>query len=445
GASMKILKSYLKERFIIALIIISAVLSILAIKTVYNKRDDMAYYNYMERYNDMYTSLQSQAELGMVKKNSMDYKAKLWHAQSMKKMAEYYKESGRKNWQKINDLEFMQILYLVEFGEDVDVDNSFYNKNKKDIEKYYNLEDEDIDFSKLRAYYLKNPAQKDETFLERIPTWKLSLKYYLNSKKNNRDVLSVQNPSAYNYLFENYSESIYKNILIVFMILVGAFLVNNSKKTKSYDLLGEVSSKKEIFYHYIKYAFLISMIIIFLTDLISFLYMGFKEGFFGFSSNMLIYKKGLYTPKTYDNIYEVATYLGLSKLMATDVLYATNNSFVFNTFNDLSMIKMPLFLALSFLVETLKIFVFSTMGVVFALLLKNKGYVISMLAVIFGIISNFLMSFQKSFNFFSYPTGWNVVLGYTHVSFLSCFIILIIFSLLFTLLGRRLFNRREVL
>ncbi|MDO4594767.1 MAG: hypothetical protein Q4B52_05245 [Tissierellia bacterium] len=434
------LKSILKNKFSILLLIASVLISVSNISlTEYDKNYSKA--QFLEN-KTTYLNYKNSEKLFFQKatgKFSKDYvMAYEQFLSGLEKNGQLYYESASKNWRENLDYEILSNLYFTEL---VNASNkSYYELNKDKLTKYLRLNELDYNFDNFVKYVKKAGKEKEDS--NRTKLLHIVISYYVDEMEENHSLLTVNRPSPFNYLNKTYSSNNYKNLLLVLLILYSFYQIIITRKNKSYDLSFLTNrSKKQTINRYLKTILYAVIILIIIPDLISFIYLGVKNGFDGFNTNMLVYENNFTALNGYDKKGDEEFFIGLTRLFPI----ALNEKGAMDIYPT-SFIKIPLwqFLSLSFILDLLKILLFVSLGVFIALNIKNKilAYNIAFFVSIFAILSSYFNFLPE--NPLTFESGWNITLGSMKTSYLFCFVSLLLANIIVYFLGNAIFKRREI-
>lgn len=444
------LKSIFSNKFTILLLVISFIISYKSIYDInerINRPNYDIYYTYEELYldwSDEYNrALRVLQNPDIKEENYLKYINWLTERQSL--LSELYLESYKENSEKIKKLNFIYNLSSINFTANPDLDQLLIEELYSDkISKYIDSSLYNFDMALLGNFeydYLNYEQLYSEPIYQRYK-YQMDRDIYLI--ENNIEEIDYFTESPWTYLGETYSkDSIKSNVFTSFIILFTSFIATNSRHEKTFDLNScKLLSKKKIFMNYIILGLVSSLIIIFSSDILSVIYMGFRYGFNGLYNPIPIFIDSLKGFKTYTNTRELSSVLSIG---LADFYQIPKVSFYPYYYFNMSNISLGLFIILSFVFELLKIVYYSTIGTCIGLLIKNSK-VSTILSATLIIINALINSSIKLFDAFllKLDSGWNHLLGWTNISWLSGVIYMILGNTILIVFSYYYFKRKDL-
>lgn len=450
------LKSVFKNKITIVLLTISMIISIFSIYNIHTRINtpnyDMYYDNlsYYIEWSDMLNKYKNQTfNPDERQENYINYLE--WQVKRHEILMELYLDSYKENSELIKDYNFIFALTRMNVNSNPEFEQKITNElYPKEMEKYVNFDLVNFDFE-LLGDFTYDYLFYDEGFSDSVyKVNKFFIEYVLYLWENDLKEINYFTESPWTYLGETYSkESIKSKFFIPITILFSAFILTLSRKEKTLDLISvNKSSKFRIYLNYLLKGFLVSLILVFLPDVVSVIYMGIRFGFEGLFHPIPVFLETFNSFQTYANSAIASGSVGLADLYP---LHDPLSAYPFFNFkidlsNDLVNIEFWKFLVLGMIMEVSKIGLFSLIGVSLGLLIKDirKSFVISGILVIFSVISGILIELQSKWNIFSFNSGWNVALGWTKVSWLWAMILIYITIFIIIIINYIAFRKRDI-
>lgn len=444
------LKSVFKNKITIVLLTISMIISIFNIYNIHTRinfpnYDNYYYYlGYYTEWSDILNKYKNQTfNPDERQENYINYLE--WQVKRYEVLMELYLDSYKENSESIRDIDLIYNLSSMNFHSNPELEQEFSNKlYPEEMEKYVNYDLVNFDFQ-LLGDFTYDYLNYEITFSDPIyKSFRYLAEWNFFLWENDLKEINYYTESPWTYLGETYSkESIKSKFFIPITILFSTFILILSRKEKTLDLISvNKSSRFKIYLNYILKGLLVSLILVFLPDLISVIYMGIRFGFDGLFHPIPVYIETFSSFFTYPNAGQEGMRVGLADLYPLSNVISSYPYFNF----DLVNIDFWKFLILGMIMEVSKISLFSLIGITLGLLIKDirKSIVISGILVIFSVISGILIELQSKWNIFSFNSGWNVALGWTKVSWLWAMILIYITIFIIIIINYIAFRKRDI-
>lgn len=254
---------------------------------------------------------------------------------------------------------------------------------------------------------------------------KINIEYIFYLLENNEKNLTVFTASPLTFLSIQLSvdqvPTIVIGILIVFFATV---MIVECKKNKSMQLISLLPREREyIIKHYYGSIFISIIIILLVAFGIPFLILGIRHGFDGWKLPILVDPKGFSTFIPYEHTESYGIW-GLGKAYM-DYDFLNYNGIVASS--KLVFWPMWKFLIAAATISFLKIVFLTLLGVGIGIFMKKNwsAFFMSIVAAIFYGISQYF-PFDLKWNPFSLKSGWDITLGWTHVTWLNAIVLLVV-------------------
>lgn len=445
------IKALFKNKITFLLLVLSFTLSFTAIYKIYqrvNLPNEGVYLSYQDYYVQAYKNLAYEEKfLDLTDPYQENYLKYLkWTVDRRYKLGNFYLDSYRDYKADIDA--YMNLYLMAEMNICMDRGVGAESLRERYGYSYLDLANKDLydfDLDLLEEYgmnYLNYAENKSYAY----PVYKsfvMGLDHRFDLKEKGYREVDFFTESPWTYLAEIYSKnSIKGKVFFPCLIIFSTYIVNLARQERTFNLLASKKGKRSFaFRNYVLLSFIMLLIVVFFSDLISILFMGIKNGFAGLKNPMYIYRDGLKSFSTYENIGASALSLGLSDLYPLPI-----NSQEYYYLSDLYQLELWKFLGLSLLMDILKLGFFAVLGASIGLIIKSPllSIALSSFLAMVGIISGQVRGAWNSFNVFSINTGWNHVLGWPRFSWAWAILLLLISSCLVYFVAASVFKKRDL-
>ncbi|MDO4605503.1 MAG: hypothetical protein Q4B23_05965 [Helcococcus sp.] len=366
-----------------------------------------------------------------------------WLRDSYLKISDLYLNGGiEENAEKIDYLQNFILLVDQEIFMPYK-GGSFYKTHKERFDKHFDIESLPFSLEYFNDLAMKRANNRTEYDKVMVKGWRQNLLYYMDIVESKSANLVNKFKNPYTLLRQDLATNNIKYFLRFLLLLLPIILITIQKKEKSFDLqMLNLKNRNSIFRNYIKDIFFINILTFYLTDFLAFIFLGFKYGFEGYNFPIKIFKPTLSTFRTYKNT-------GISSgnySVMREIITKLHNGGEFVEFKDgLESISLNKFLGYSFIANFFIILFITIVAVGMALSIKDilKLKIVAIFMSVFMILSQFIDQFKFTLNPFSYRNGWDITLGWTHVSWLMAIIVLLVSSALCYIVFLMLFKKRN--
>lgn len=243
--------------------------------------------------------------------------------------------------------------------------------------------------------------------------------------ENNEKNIGIYTASPFTFLSIQLSVNQVPTIMIgILIIFFATAIIVDSKKNRSIQLISLLPKKKGyIIKHYYSCIFISIIIILFVSFGIPFFILGIGHGFDGWKFPIAVDPKGFSTFIPYKHL-ESFSIIGLGKVYADYSMPGYDDVI---SFSNLVFWPMWKFLIAAAIISFLKIVFLTLLGVSIGIFMKKSwsAFFMSIIVSIFYGVSQYFPANSK-WNPLSLKSGWDVTLGWTHVTWLNAIVVLLI-------------------
>lgn len=445
----KELKAIFKNKIVIFIFIASiliSILNIIEIEDLSNNSNQDAYYDLKKVYVDYSEEIDRQKLItdknDELRLTHLDYLE--WNKERLYDKSNFYLDSFSKHEDTIRENDLIRDIVQAELNRNPDKEESVLKIFKKDIDKYLDKNFVDFDLEKISGYYYRSGDYRKEYNQPIYLNYTFSLRRNFYLKNNNIKEIDYNTKSPWTYIGNIYFKNNFKNdFFLPILILTLVYIFTVARKEKTFDLIAvRPIEKKKIYTYYFKVFIITGFILYFLPDLISILYMGIRYGFEGLNNVIPIDKNALTSFSTYKNlgIYDENNF-GLAQAFIVkrgeDLGYINY---------DLKLVELWKVFLLAFTFDSIKLLLVVILSLLIGSLIKdsNKALTVSVFVGLFAVLSHLYEPLRNKIDIFSYPSGFAQVLGGTQASYLLGLLVSILATIIFFIIGRKTFVKRDL-